>query len=111
MLGITYYNYGKKGYFKRNYRSKKEQQLVPRKEATTINQAIVGRKVRIQEVAVASYIQDNLEYNINRTNNQELALTDLDQERLARSNQYTRGPSNTLIETNDEGEIIPLRFA
>jgi hypothetical protein len=44
-LGITYYNYGKKGHLKRNYYSKKEWRSVLGKEAATIDQAIVGKRV------------------------------------------------------------------
>lgn len=75
---ITYYNYGKKGYLKRDYRSKKEWRLVLGKETTTIKE--VKKVVRVKEIAAASYTQDDLEDDMDRADVYKAVLAELDTE-------------------------------
>ena len=57
---ITYYNYSRKGYFKRDYYiPKKKWQPVPRKETATVE-----GKERIVEIAAANYTQEDFENDI-----------------------------------------------
>ncbi|EAQ84694.1 hypothetical protein CHGG_08708 [Chaetomium globosum CBS 148.51] len=101
--GITCYNCDKKGHVKRNCHSKKEWRPVPGKEAVTIDQATVGKKVRIQEVAAASYTQDDLEVDIEQALKREDELTGSDSDNSELGNEYA------LITSDDEGKVAPPR--
>ena len=89
---ITYFNYGKKGYFKRNYRGKKEWRLVPGKETATIEEA--KKAPRVKDIAATSYTQDDLEDDIDQANAHEAALAELDtdSEILAESEASSKDP-------------------
>ncbi|AEO61274.1 hypothetical protein MYCTH_2072459, partial [Thermothelomyces thermophilus ATCC 42464] len=69
---VTYYNYGKKGHYKRECRSpKKEWKIVPRKEITVINEITKN----VIEVAAIGYEDrgsniDSLGYNSNNKDEQ-----------------------------------------
>ena len=100
--GITCYNCDKKGHVKRDCHSK-EWRPVPGKEAVTIGQATVGKKVRIQEVAAASYTQDDLEVDIEQALKREDELTGSDSDNSELGNEYA------LITSDDEGKVAPPR--
>ena len=133
---VTYYNYGKKGYLKRDYYSKKKWRLVLGKETTTIEE--VKKVARVREIAAASYIQDDLEDDIDRADALEAALaeldmeldilaeseassedpvvlanrldaefTDSDQEELVLRDQLSNIPNEGLIEIDDKGKVVP----
>jgi hypothetical protein len=60
--GVTCFNVGKKGHFRKECRSpKKDWKPVPGREAATID-----KHTRVVEVAAASYTQEDLEYDIER---------------------------------------------
>ena len=106
---ITYYNYSRKRYLKRDYYiPKKKQQPIPRKEI-----AIVEGKERIVEIVAASYIQEDFEDNIERRLRYSDDVIEKTKEASNRRDSLLVGSindSNTetnLLATDLEGEYIP----